>query len=131
MFAAVAAPAFAQEIVVTGPPPELRTHLEAFLKAFNSSNSEAWEAMAKAAFTPEFLKKQTAAERKAAYAKMRADFGTIAIERVERNGPDSPLQVFLKGSVASGVLWIDLDDASRFDNLKPEVHKKLDEDRRH
>lgn len=122
---AIAAPAFAQEVVTTGPPPELRAHLDAFMKAFNSTDAAAWEKMASAVFTPAFLKSQTPAERKTAVAAMRKQFGTIAIERVERQGgPDAPLEMYVKGSVASGVFTIDLDDASsKFDSLKTQVKK--------
>jgi hypothetical protein len=124
----VAAPARAQDIVVAGPPPELRAHLAAFIKAFNADGGDQWEEMAKQVFTPAFLKRQTEAERKQASTKMRDVFGTIAIDHVERDGPDTPLRVFVKGSVASGILWIDLDEASRFDSLKPEVRQELDKD---
>jgi hypothetical protein len=122
----------AQEVVVTGPPPELRAHLDAFIKAFNSANDADWEAMAKATFTPDFFTRQTPAERKKAHADLKAKFGTVQVQRVERNGgPDAPLQVAVKGSVASGSLWIELDDASRFDSLKGEVQKTVDPHRRH
>jgi hypothetical protein len=123
MLALISTPTSAQEIITTGPPPELRAHLDSFIKAFNSGSAEEWEAMAKGAFTPGFLKRQTADERKKAYMSLHSDFGTIALERVERQGPDAPIQVFVKGSVASGVIWIELDDASRFDGLKGEVRK--------
>ena len=67
---------------------------------------------------------------------MQADFGKIQFSRVERNGPDAPLQVTVKGSVASGVMWIDLDEAHRIDRIKAGVEKKSthntpDENRRH
>jgi hypothetical protein len=126
-----AAPAFAQEVVVTGPPPELRKNLDAFMKAFNSGDAAAFEAMAKAAFTPGYLKRQTPDERKAAYTKMHSTFGTIQFNRVERNGPEAPLQAFVKGSAASGVFWIDLDESSRIDGLRTEVAKTPHADRRH
>jgi hypothetical protein len=129
---AAAGSVLAQEIVTTGPPPALRANVTAFVKAFNSGSSDEWEAMAKSVFTPAFFKKQTAAERKLAYTKMRAEFGTIAVDRVERQGgPDAPLQIVVKGSVASGTFWVDLDEASRFDSLKAEVSKQPDEGRRH
>ena len=131
LLALVAVPAMAQDVVVTGPPPELRKNLDAFVKAFNSGNPVEFEAMAKTVFTVEYLKRQTADDRKKAYLKMHTDFGTVQIGRVERNGPDAPLQAFVKGSVASGVLWIDLDDASRIDGIKAEVTKKTDANRRH
>jgi hypothetical protein len=126
-----ALPTSAQEIVTTGPPPALRRNLDAFMKAFNSGNADQYEAMAKAVFTPGYFKRQTADERKKEYLKMHADLGAIQIGRVERNGPDAPLQAFVKGSVASGVLWIDLDDASRIDGIRAEVDKKVNADRRH
>ena len=126
-----AAPASAQEVVVTGPPPELRKNLDAFLKAFNSGDAAAFETMAKTTFTPEYFKRQTADERKAAYTKMHSTFGTIQFTRVERNGPEAPLQAFVKGSTVSGVFWIDLDESSRIDGMRTEVEKKLDADRRH
>jgi len=114
----------AQMVVQNGPPPELRKHMDAFVKAFNSGDAAEWEKMAQATCTPEYLKKATAEQRKSEYKKMHDTFGTIAIQQVERQGgPDAPLQVFVKGSTASGVFWIDLDDALRFDSLKAEVRK--------
>ena len=126
-----AAPALAQEVVVTGPPPELRKNLDAFLKAFNSGDAAAFEAMAKTTFTPGYFKRQTPEERKAAYTKMHGAFGSIQFNRVERNGPDAPLQAFVKGSVASGVFWIDLDESHRIDGLRTELEKTPNADRRH
>jgi len=113
--------AAAQEVVVTGPPPALRKNMDAFKGAVNGTPAE-YEAMAKAVFTDEFFKSQTPAQRKAELDKMHAAFGTIAFERIERNGgPDAPLQVFVKGSTASGVIWIGLDDdTSKFMSFKVE-----------
>lgn len=125
------APAFAQEVIVTGPPPELRRNLDAFMKAFNSGDSAAFEAMAKETFTPGYFKRQTPDERKAAYTKMHSTFGTIQFNRVERNGPEAPLQAFVKGSKVAGVFWIDLDESSRIDGLRTEVEKTPNADRRH
>jgi hypothetical protein len=126
-----AAPAAAQEVVVTGPPPELRKNLDAFQKAFNSGDAEAFEAMAKTTYTPQFFKKQTADERKAAFKKLHATFGMIKFERVERNGPDEPLLISVKGTVASGTFVIDIDESSRIDGLKAEAGKAPNADRRH
>jgi hypothetical protein len=126
-----AAPAFAQDVVVTGPPPELRKNLDAFMKAFNSGDATTFEAMAKTTFTSGYFKRQTPDERKAAYTKMHTTFGTIQFNRVERNGPEAPLQAFVKGSAASGVFWIDLDESSRIDGLRTEVEKVPNADRRH
>lgn len=117
--------AFAQELVVTGPPPELRKNLDAYQKAFNSGDAAQYEAMAKTSFTPEYYKKQTADQRKAEFTKWHTAFGTIKFERVERNGPDAPLQVFVKGSIASGVMWLDIDDmSSKLAGVKADPVKK-------
>jgi len=130
-----ATPAAAQEVIVTGPPPALKKNLDAFLKAFNSASADEYEAMAATAFTPEYLKRQTAADRKGALAKMVKEFGTIKIERVERNGPEAPLEMFIKGSVASGVFWVELDESHRFADIRTEVVKLVtpatDAHRRH
>ena len=115
---------FAQEIVVDGPPLPLRKNLDAFQKAFNSGEAAQYETMAKAAFSEGFLKSQTAEERKKAYTKWHAGFGSIKFEQVERRGPDAPLQVFFKGSVASGVMWIELGEASKIASIKVEGEKK-------
>ena len=74
---AFAPAAAAQEVVVTGPPPVLRARLDAFLKAFNSGDAAQFEKMAAEGFTAWYLKSQTADERRKAYLKMRADFGTL------------------------------------------------------
>jgi hypothetical protein len=117
--------AAAQEVVVTGPPPALRKNMDAFKEAINGTAAE-YEAMAKTVFTDEFFKSQTPAQRKAEFDKLHAAFGKIDFGRIERNGgPDAPLQVFVKGSTASGVLWIGLDeDTSKFTSLKPEYPVK-------
>lgn len=126
LLASTVASAAAQEVVVRdGPPPALRKNLDAFKAAVNGT-ADQYEAAAKTAFTDELFKSQTPAQRKAEFEKIRASFGTIAFERIERNGgPDAPLQVFVKGSVASGVIWIGLDEeTSKFTSVKPEYPKK-------
>jgi hypothetical protein len=114
----------AQEIIVDGPPLPLRKNLDAFQKAFNSGEAAQYEAMAKAAFSEGYLKSQTADERKKAYTKWHAAFGSIKFEQVERRGPDAPLQVFFKGTVASGVMWMELGEASKIASIKVEGEKK-------
>lgn len=123
-FALTTVGTLAQEIVVNGPPLPLRKNLDAFQKAFNSGDAAQYEAMAKTAFTEGHLKSQTADERKKAYAKWHAAFGSIRFEQVERRGPDAPLQVFFKGTVASGVMWMELGEASKIASIKVEGEKK-------
>jgi hypothetical protein len=124
MLLCFAAPVAAQEIVTTGPPPELRKNLDAFQKAFSSGDAAQYEAMAKTAFTPEYLKQQTPEQRKAEYTKWFAAFGAIKFQQVMRNSPDAPLEITVKGAVASGLMWIDVDDeTSKLAGVKAEAHK--------
>ena len=88
----------AQERVQGGPPPEIRNHIDSFMRAYNSGNSEEWEKMAQEHFSPAFLKRRTAEQRKEFFDRMRGDFGTIAITSVMREGPDEPLQIHVKSS---------------------------------
>jgi len=131
---AAAALVQAQEVVVTGPPPELRKNLDAFQKAFNTGDAAQYETMAKSVFTAAYLKKQTAEERKKAYLGWHEQFGNIQFRQVERNGPDAPLEITVKGSVASGTMWIDL-DGFKIDSVKAEADAKTkskeDADRHH
>ncbi|MEO8361884.1 MAG: hypothetical protein ABI672_17755 [Vicinamibacteria bacterium] len=127
LLGAALGPASAQQVVVGGPPPALRKSLDGFQKAFNSGSADDFEAMAKSTYTAEELKRQTAADRKKEYLKWHADFGTIQFRGVERRGPDAPLEISVKGSVASGIMWIEVDDASRIDRVKAEVETKKKE----
>lgn len=118
---AMAAPAAAQE-VVTGPPPVLRQNLDAFLKGFNATATD-YETMAKATFSPAFYKSQTTEQRAEEYTKLRAAFGTIQFQRVERDGPDAPLVISVKGSVATGTFWITLDDDHKVAGIRAKPDK--------
>ncbi len=117
----IAMPAAAQE-VVTGPPPVLRQNLDAFLKGFNATAAD-YEAAAKATFSPAYYKSQTVEQRAAEYKQLRADFGTIQFQRVERQGPDAPLVIEVKGSVAAGTFWIDLDEDHRVAGVRAKPTK--------
>ena len=98
----VALLASGQQVVTSGPPPEVRNHIEALVKALNSGGSDEWEKMAQEHFSPGELKRQSVQERKQVFDNLRHDFGTISLGRVE--GPDEPLRLHLKGSTgASGV----------------------------
>jgi hypothetical protein len=129
----VAVPAMAQGVVVQGgPPPALRKNLDAFKTAVNGT-AEQYETMAKTVFDAALFKAQTPAERKADFDRMRAFFGKLEFNNIQRNGgPDAPLQVFVKGSANEGVIWIGIDDAtSKFISVKPEIPVKKHEDPRH
>lgn len=97
-----------QDVVTTGPRPEIRALLDAFSKALNGT-PEAWEAMANERFSPTLLKQRPAADRKQLFEKLRAQFGTATFERVMREGPDAPLEIHVKGSNGStGTITLDI-----------------------
>ncbi len=54
-----------------GPPPEIKGHIDALVKAFNSGSSDAWEKMAQAHFSPGELKRHSAEARKQVFEKDR------------------------------------------------------------
>jgi D-alanyl-D-alanine carboxypeptidase len=105
--------AHGQQVLMGGPPPEIRNHIDSFVKALNSSTPDTWEKMAQEHFTSGQLKRQTVEERKQAYENIRRDFGTITLGRVE--GPDQPLRLHIKGSTgASGVIELTLENDPPF-----------------
>ena len=98
-----------QQVIMAGPPPEIKNHIDSLIEALNNSAAGAWEKMAHEHFTPTQLKRQTVEERKQAYENIRRDFGTITLGRVE--GPDQPLRLHIKGSTgATGVIELTLEN---------------------
>jgi D-alanyl-D-alanine carboxypeptidase len=112
---ALAELSLAQQIVRGGPPPEIKSHIDAFIQAFNSGNADEFEKMTATHYSPDLLKKRTAADRKRLFERMQGDFGKLSLERVERRGPDAPLQLFVKGSTGTAAtIVMDLDPESPF-----------------
>ncbi len=102
----------AQQVVRTGPPPEIRALFDTFTQAMNSGSVETWDAFVEARFSPALLKKIPKEQRAQMYRQLSNDFGTIEIERVMREGPDAPLQLHVKGSKGNGVFVLTLDESS-------------------
>jgi D-alanyl-D-alanine carboxypeptidase len=103
-----------QEQVVSGPPPQIRALIDAFINAVNAGGAE-FEAMAKTHFAPGYLSKRTAAERARMFDEIRKQFGTLTRERVTRNGPDEPLELNVRGSNGTtGVIYLSTDPDSPF-----------------
>ena len=97
----------AQQVVRQGPPPEIRELIGAVLDAHNSGSADTWETLAKARFTPALLQSQTAAQRAEAYRKFVDAVGTgVSPGAVQREGPDAPLRVRVKGATGTGVIVI-------------------------
>lgn len=96
-----------------GPPPEIRGHIDALVKALNSGSSDAWEKMAQEHFSPGELKRRSAEARKQVFENLRRDFGAVSLGGVE--GPDQPLQLHVKGSNgASGVIELNLEPSAPY-----------------
>lgn len=111
VFTIVAGQVFAGQLR-TGPPPEIRALFDAFTQAMNSGSADTWEAFVQARFAPALAQKTTPEQRAQMYAMLTKDFGAITIERVNREGPDAPLQVNVKGSSGNGVFILSIDDSS-------------------
>ena len=92
-----------------GPPPEIRALVDGVIAAANG-DAAAWEAFAQKSFTPAYLKQQTPAERSAFHQQIVDRFGTVSRGGVMRDSPDAPLQINVKGSKASGVIAVSVDD---------------------
>jgi D-alanyl-D-alanine carboxypeptidase len=107
--------------VVLGPPPEIRSHIDALVKAANSGSSEAWEMMAQEHFSPDELSRYSVEQRKQVFNNLSRDFGSISLGFVE--GPD-PVGLHIKGSTgASGVIELRLehDAPYRIDGLRVKI----------
>lgn len=102
-----------QQVLLEGPPPQIRNHIESLLNAVNSTVPTAWEKMAQEHFTVSQLKRQTVEERRQAYENIRRDFGAVTLGRVE--GPDEPLRFHINGSTgATGVIELTLENDPPF-----------------
>jgi D-alanyl-D-alanine carboxypeptidase len=102
-----------QQVVTGGPPPEIRSQIDALVKALNSGNSDRWEKMAQEHFSPAELSRHSVEERKQVFDNLRRDFGVISIGMVE--GPDEPLRLHVKGSTgASGVIELILEPGAPY-----------------
>ena len=91
-----------------GPPPEIRTLVDNFLKAVNSASAQEFETMAQAHYSAALLKKETPRDRAAFHERIRKDLGTLSLDRVERRGPEAPLELNVKGSTgATAIISLD------------------------
>ena len=102
----------AQEVRRATPPPEVRALFDALVAAVNGGSADGWEAFAQERFVPELLKQQSRDDRARLYQQIVDRFGTIAIAGAMREGPDAPLRLNIKGAKASGVIVLEMDDAS-------------------
>ena len=109
---AIGIPLSAQRVMQTGPPPEIRALFDEFTKAFNSGSAESWEAFSQARFAPALLQKRTRDQRADMYRQLVEDFGTITIERVNRQGPGAPLDIHVKGTTGNGVFSLTIEEGA-------------------
>ena len=94
----VAPLASGQEVVTTGPPPEIRALVDAFTGAVLGNSPDEWETMTRERCAPEFLTKNPAAQRRKLYDTLHGAFGGGKRGRVMRRGPDAPLELQMIGS---------------------------------
>jgi CubicO group peptidase (beta-lactamase class C family) len=78
-------------------PPEIKERVETFVRAFGGGDPAAFEAIAREVFTPEAFARRTPDERRRAVEQVAAELGTLALQSVERTGPDA-LTLVVRGS---------------------------------
>jgi D-alanyl-D-alanine carboxypeptidase len=66
-----------------GPDPHVRAHVDAFVAALTSGSAERFEAMAREHFAPDAYARRTPDDRRQLVERLRADFGTLSVSRVE------------------------------------------------
>jgi len=94
----------------TGAPPEIRTLVESFVAGVTGT-PQAWEAMAKERFAPDFLAKTPAPALRKLYDTLHGQFGSGKRGPVTRQGPGAPLEIEMVGAKGSlGVIVIDIVD---------------------
>ena len=97
-----------------GPPPEIRAMIQGVVAAVNGDDA-AWAAYEQQYFAPAFLKTRPAD----LHAQIVSQFGTITVDRVNRMGPDAPLELNVKGSKSSGTIVISINgDVAKILDLK-------------
>jgi len=65
-------------VLIAAQPPDIRTRIDAYVKALSSGSPDQFDRMATDNFTPELLAR-TAAQRRSMVARVHDDFGEIAI----------------------------------------------------
>jgi CubicO group peptidase (beta-lactamase class C family) len=86
-----------QQRLATGPPPEIRELVEAFSSAVAGNSADAWDAMTRERFAPEWLAAHPADERRQLFDQLQADFAGARRGPVMRRGPDAPLELQMIG----------------------------------
>jgi D-alanyl-D-alanine carboxypeptidase len=101
-----------QAVRTGGPPPAVRAIIEGLLGAVNNGTADDWEKYAQERFSAELLQKQSVEDRRQLFERIRTQFGTVTPGAVNRQGPAAPLELTVKGTRASGVIVIGLDNTS-------------------
>lgn len=109
-----------EQDIFGGPPPEMRSHVDAFVKALNSGSSNQWERMAQEHFSPAQLRRRSVEERKQTFENLRSHLSRAG--RTPRSG--RPLQLYAEGSTGMrGVMELELerDAPYRIDGFRVQV----------
>ena len=113
LFVAVLITLSAQDEVTPGPPPNIRTLIEAFVAGLNGT-PEVWQATVEALFDEEFARRHSADEHRALYDRLRSRFGTVTVDRVRRDEPEAPLDLEVRGSTGDiGVITLGIVESTR------------------
>jgi D-alanyl-D-alanine carboxypeptidase len=99
-------------ITAQGAPPEMRALLDAFVQAFNSGSTDAWESFVQARFAPALVQRFPRPDRDQMYQRLRDEFGTIALGGVQREGPGAPLRMRIKGAKSQGMFIVGVDESA-------------------
>ncbi len=88
--------------------PAVRARIDGVVGAFNGSVEE-FEKYVQEAYTPAMLERVSAEKRKSFHERVRSDFGTISVRKVERKS-EARVVVTIAGSTgAQGALTLDLE----------------------
>jgi D-alanyl-D-alanine carboxypeptidase len=94
---AIAVSSAAVTVAQPGPDPQARARIDAFVAALTSGSAEKFEAMARELFTPDAYSRRTADDRRQLVERLRADFGTMAVTRIEAS-PSGQVTLQVHGS---------------------------------
>jgi len=84
-------------LAVAAQAPVGKTRVDAFFRALASGDADSFEAMAKEHFEPAMLARRTPADRKQMVERVKADFGQMTLETIDRRA-DGPVKLRVRGT---------------------------------
>jgi hypothetical protein len=89
-------------------------HVEAWIKAFNSGDEKVFLAANDKLMTPELLAKRPAEERAQLFQRMKGDFGTLTIARLDKTTAAQIVFLSKLKDGAEGTLTFDFEEKAPF-----------------